>query len=169
MTGRGLTSSCVPAIPHSLAAVVLHNPGNHCYLNSIVYLLAYACRLHEPHGPLRVERAVNSVIAHPGVSAQQGGQLIANLPAWRSLLEEWQNLHHQQDCMELLHHLLERNPLPFANCHWEARPVRGTAAVRRPLISGTAYVDVPLPRRAHAIPFRNVLSSGMSKRFRMVW
>ena len=52
--------------------------------------------------------------------------------------------------MELLHHLLERNPLPFATCRWEARPVPGTAAARRPLICGTAYVDIPLPRRAHA-------------------
>ena len=152
--GRGLTFSCAPAVPHTLADVVLHNPGNHCYLNSTVYLLAYACCLHAPHGPLRgatkLECAVHSVIAHPGVRAQTREQLIANLPAWRSLLEEWQNLHLQQDCMELLHHLLERNPLPFANCQWEARPVRGTAAARRPLIRGTTYVNVPLPRRAHA-------------------
>ena len=52
--------------------------------------------------------------------------------------------------MELMHHLLERNPLPFAHCQWEARPVQGTAAARRPLIRGTAYVSVPLPRSAHA-------------------
>ncbi|CAE7941314.1 Pol, partial [Symbiodinium necroappetens] len=84
------------------------------------------------------------------VSTPREEQLIANMPAWRSLLEEWQHMHRQQDCMEFLHHLLERNPLPFATCRWEARPVPGTAAARRPLICGTAYVDVPLPRRAHA-------------------
>ena len=52
--------------------------------------------------------------------------------------------------MELMHHLLERNPLPFAHCQWEARPVQGTAAARRPLIRGAAYVSAPLPRSAHA-------------------
>ena len=152
--GRGLTSSCVPAIPRSLATVVLHNPGNHCYLNSAVYLLAYACCLYAPHGPPRgattLERAIHSVFAHPGEDTPPGEQLIAKLPAWRSLLADWQNLHQQQDAMELLHHLLERNPLPFAHCQWEARPIPGTAAARRPLIRGTAYVSVPLPRSAHA-------------------
>ena len=152
--GRGLTSSCVPAIPRSLATVVLHNPGNHCYLNSTVYLLAYACCLYAPRGPPRgattLERAIHSVFAHPGEDTPPGEQLIAELPAWRSLLADWQNLHQQQDAMELLHHLLERNPLPFAHCQWEARPIPGTAAARRPLIRGTAYVSVPLPRSAHA-------------------
>ena len=52
--------------------------------------------------------------------------------------------------MELLHHLLERNPLPFANCQWEARPIPGTEAASRPLIRGSIYVSVPLPRRGHA-------------------
>ena len=154
VTGRGLTSSCVPAIPQSLATVVLHNPGNHCYLNSTVYLLAYACYLHAPHGPPRgattLERAVHTVLAHPGEVTPPGEQLIAELPVWRSLLADWHNLHQQQDAMELLHHLLERNPLPFAHCQWEARPIPGTAAARRPLIRGTAYVAVPLPRSAHA-------------------
>ena len=90
----------------------------------MVYLLAYACCLHAPHGPPRgattLEHAVTSAISNPGVSAQQGERMIANMPVWRSLLGEWQNMHHQQDCMELLHHLLERNPLPFATCRWEA-------------------------------------------------
>ena len=154
VVGQGLTSSGVPVIPRSLATVVLHNPGNHCYLNSTVYLLAYACCLHAPHGPPRgatkLECAIHSVLAHPGEDAPHGKQLIADLPAWRSLLADWQNLHQQQDSMELMHHLLERNPLPFAHCQWEARPVPGTAAARRPLIRGTAYVSVPLPRSAHA-------------------
>ena len=144
----------MPAIPHSLAAVVLHNPGNHCYLNSIVYLLAYACCLHAPHGPPRgataLERAVHAVLTHPGEVTPSGEQLIAELPAWRSLLAHWHNLHQQQDAMELLHHLLERNPLPFAHCQWEARPIPGTAAARRLLIRGTAYVALPLPRSVHA-------------------
>ena len=152
--GRGLTASCVPAIPQSLATVVLHNSGNHCYLNSTVYLLAYACCLHAPYGPPRgatpLERAVHTVLAHPGEVTSPREQLIAELPAWRSLLADWHNLHQQQDAMELLHHLLERNPLPFARCHWEARPIPGTAAARRPLIRGTAYVALPLPRSVHA-------------------
>ena len=50
VVGQGLTSSGVPVIPRSLATIVLHNPGNHCYLNSTVYLFAYACCLHAPHG-----------------------------------------------------------------------------------------------------------------------
>ena len=154
VVGQGLTSSGVPVIPRSLATIVLHNPGNHCYLNSTVYLLAYACCLHAPHGPPRgatkLECAIHSVLAHPGEDTPHGKQLIADLPAWRSLLADWQNLHQQQDSMELMHHLLERNPLPFAHCQWEARPVQGTAAARRPLIRGTAYVSVSLPRSAHA-------------------
>ena len=145
MIGRDLTFSCVPAVPRSLATVVLHNPGNHCYLNSTVYLLAYACCLHAPHGPPRgattLEHAIHSILAHPGADTPPGEQLLAELPAWRSLLADWHSLHQQQDAMELLHHLLERNPLPFAHCQWEARPVPGTAAARRPLIRGTAYCN----------------------------
>ena len=152
--GRGLTFSCVPAIPRSLVTVTLHNPGNHCYLNSTVYLLAYACCMHAPHGPPRgataLEYAVHSVLANPGEDTPPGGRRIAELPAWRSLLVHWHGLHQQQDAMELLHHLLERNPLPFANCQWEARPIPGTEAASRPLIRGSIYVSVPLPRRGHA-------------------
>ena len=152
--GRGLTLSCVPAIPRSLVTVTLHNPGNHCYLNSTVYLLAYACCMHAPHGPPRgatvLEHAIHSVLANPGEDTPLGERRIAELPAWRSLLEHWHGLHQQQDAMELLHHLLERNPLPFARCQWEARPVPGTEAASRPLIRGSFYVSMPLPRRGHA-------------------
>ena len=154
VVGQGLTSSGVPVTLRSLATIVLHNPGNHCYLNSTVYLFAYACCLHAPHGPPRgatqLECAIHSILAPPGEDTPHGQQLIADLPAWRSLLADWQNLHQQQDSVELMHHLLERNPLPFAHCQWEARPVQGTAAARRSLIRGTAYVSVPLPRSAHA-------------------
>ena len=51
VTSPNLTLSYAPAMSDSLAAIVLHNPGNHCYLNSVVYLLAYACSLRAPHGP----------------------------------------------------------------------------------------------------------------------
>ena len=144
----------VPTIPRSLVTVTLHNPGNHCYLNSTVYLLAYACCMHAPHGPPRgatvLERAIHSVLANPGEDTPPGERRIAELPAWRSLLEHWHGLHQQQDAMELLHHLLERNSLPFARCQWEARPVPGTEAASRPLIRGSFYVSMPLPRRGHA-------------------
>ena len=145
---------CLPYLDPLRLLLNLHNPGNHCYLNSTVYLLAYACCLHAPHGPPRgateLECAIHSVLAYPGADAPPGGRLIAELPTWRSLLANWHGLHRQQDAMELLHYLLERNPLPFANCRWEARPIPGTAAASRPLIRGSAYVSVPLPRRGHA-------------------
>ena len=99
VTGLNLTLSYAPAMSDSLAAVVLQNPGNHCYLDSVVYLLAYACSVHAPHGPPRgataLEHALSSTISGPGMSTPRGEQMIANMPAWRSLLGEWQHMHRQ--------------------------------------------------------------------------
>ena len=55
----------------------------------------------------------------------------------------------QQDCMELLRHLLTENCLPRLQCCWEARPLPGSVAARRPMIRGLISIDLQLPRRTH--------------------
>ena len=154
VNGPAPTFLCAPALSRPLAVLVLHNPGNHCYLDSVVYMLAYACTLSAPTGPLRgataLEHALHSTVHEMGLGTSPSEHTLADTSVWRSLLREWPQVHHQQDCMELLHHLLERNPISFTTSRWEARPIPGTAAARRPLVCGTTYLDIPLPRRAHA-------------------
>ena len=56
-------------------------------------------------------------------------------------------MHRQQDCMELIRHLLTENCLPHLQCRWEARPLPGSVAARRPMIRGLINIDFQLPKR----------------------
>ena len=105
------------ALPAPLASLIPHNPGNHCYLHAAVYLLAYICAIQLPPGPLRganaLEQALSSLWRESSQPDPSAGLVLSALPEWRSLLNECRHLHRQQDCMELILHLLERHPIAF--------------------------------------------------------
>ena len=44
---------------------------------------------------------------------------------------------------------LHENCLPHLQCRWEARPLPGSVAARRPMIRGLISIDLQLPRRTH--------------------
>ena len=47
----------------------------------------------------------------------------------------------------IIRHLLTENCLPHLQCRWEARPLPGSVAARRPMIRGLINIDLQLPRR----------------------
>ena len=148
LSGPQFAARACLAYTATVASLTLHNPGNHCYL------LAYICAIRLPSGPLvganALEQALSSLWHERPQPDSSAGLVLSTLPEWRSLLREWQHLHRQQDCMGLILHLLERNPIAFPDCRWEARPLPGSVEARRPLIHGTTWIDLPLPRRDHA-------------------
>ena len=150
MNGAVPSSVC---IPDSLASLVLHNPDNLCYLNAAVFLLAYISALRQPAGPLQgatpLEHSLSSLLRNTPEVESHDGLMLPTIPAWGSLLRSWSSLHRQQDGMELLRHLLTENCLPHLQCRWEARPLPGSVAARRPMIRGLISIDLQLPRRTH--------------------
>ena len=153
VNGLPLSTACQHSLPASLVSRVRHNPGNHCYLHAAVYLFAYIGANQPPAGPLwganHLERALSSLWSGQFSSHSSAGLVLSLSPAWRSLLSEWPHLDRQQDCMELLVHLLERHPLASLHCRGEARPMPGSVEAHRPLVCGAKWIDVPLPRRDH--------------------
>ena len=152
--GGRLVKGVVPSqvcIPASLASLVLHNPDNLCYLNAAVFLLAYVSAHWQPYGPLQgatpLEHSLCSLLRSTPTVGSRDGLTLTAIPEWSSLLQSWSSLHQQQDCMELLRHFLEENCLSHLQCRWEARPIPGSVAARRPMIQGLINVDLPLPKR----------------------
>ena len=147
---KGVVPSPV-CIPASLASLVLQNPDNLCYLNAAVFLLAYVSALRQPTGLLQgatpLEHSLSSLLRSTPAVGSRDSLTLPAVPAWSSLLHSWSPLHQQQDCMELIRHLLAENCLPHLPCRWEARPVPGSVAARRPMIQGLINVDLQLPKR----------------------
>ena len=46
---------------------------------------------------------------------------ILDMLPWRVVLTNWQQIHMQQDCTEVLRHILDRCRFPALMCTWEAR------------------------------------------------
>ena len=47
--------------------------------------------------------------------------MILDMLPWRVVLTNWQQTHMQQDCAEVLRHILDRCRFPALTCAWEAR------------------------------------------------
>ena len=93
--------------------------------------------------------SLSSLLRNTPEVESHDGLMLPTIPAWGSLLRSWSSLHRQQDCMELLRHLLTENCLPHLQCRWEARPLPGSVAARRPISRGLISIDLQLPRRTH--------------------
>ena len=140
---------------------MLHNPDNLCYLNAAVFFLAYVSAHRMTIGPSQgatlLECSLNSLLYEAHTVSSGGGLMLPDIPEWATLLQSWSSLHQQQDCMELIRHLLEENCLPYLQCRWEARPKPGSVAARRPLTQGLPSVDLPLPKRAQATTLQDCI------------
>ena len=106
---RGASQSDVARQTQSLPNLTLQNPGNHCYLNSIVQALfwiyfAVPSDRNSVFGDLRP-------LLRPLLSAKGRVQLLRR-SAWRSLLQGWANVNQQQDTAELLEYLRHRIHIP---------------------------------------------------------
>ena len=111
-------------------------------------------------GATPLEHSLSSLLRNTPEVESHDGLMLPTIPAWGSLLRSWSSLHRQQDCMELLRHLLTENCLPHLQCRWEARPLPGSVAARRPMIRGLISIDLQLPRRTHDTTMQGHNSAG---------
>ena len=137
---RGASQSDVARQAPSLPSLTLHNPGNHCYLNSIVQAL---CWIY-----FAVPSDRNSVfgdlhpLLRPLLSAKGRVQLLRR-SAWRGLLQGWANVNQQQDTAELLEYLRHSIHIPGLIGKWEARTMRGTQVHVHQHMTGAPLISIP--------------------------
>ena len=96
---RGASQSDVARQTQSLPSLTLRNPGNHCYLNSLVQAL-YWIYFAVPSDRNSVFGDLHPLL-RPLLSAKGRVQLLRR-SAWRSLLQGWANVNQQQDTAELI-------------------------------------------------------------------
>ena len=137
---RGASQSDVARQTPSLPSLTLHNPGNHCYLNSIVQAL---CWIY-----FAVPSDRNSVfgdlhpLLRPLLSAKGRVQLLRR-SAWRGLLQGWANVNQQQDTAELLEYLRHSIRIPGLIGKWEARTMRGMQVHVHQHMTGAPLISIP--------------------------
>ncbi|CAE7559090.1 TRPT1 [Symbiodinium sp. CCMP2592] len=136
------------------------------YANSALLLLSLRLKPARPErSPLikeiqeaSLERSLQDLLSAP-VPTPGERITIPDLPGWHSSLRGWTNLHRQQDCLELIHHLFDQHCPAHMRCQWEARPIPGTVAARRPLISGLFNIDLPLPKKTSSATIQECIIS----------
>ncbi|CAE7304374.1 Pol [Symbiodinium sp. CCMP2592] len=141
------------------------------YANSALLLLSLRLKPARPErSPLikeiqeaSLERSLQDLLSDP-VPIPGERLTIPDLPGWHSLLSGWTNMHRQQDCLELIHHLFDQHCPAHMRCQWEARPIPGTVAARRPLISGLFSIDLPLPKKTSSATIQECIISWHEQR-----
>ena len=135
---RGASQSDVARQTQSLPNLTLHNPGNHCYLNSLVQALYWIY--------FAVPSDRNSVfgdpLLRPLLSAKGRVQLLRR-SAWRNLLQGWANVNQQQDTAELLEYLRHSIHIPGLRGKWEARTMRGMQVHVHQHMTGAPLIAIP--------------------------
>ena len=137
---RGASQSDVARQTPFLPSLTLHNPGNHCYLNSIVQALywiyfAVPSDRNSVFGDLRP-------LLRPLLSAKGRVQLLRR-SAWRGLLQGWANVNQQQDTAELLEYLRHSIHIPGLIGKWEARTMRGMQVHVHQHMTGAPLISIP--------------------------
>ena len=128
---------------YSPPSLILHYPGNHCYLNSLVQALCWI------YYAVALDR--NSVfgdfhpLLRPLLSARGRIQLYRR-SAWKSILQGWANVRQQQDPAELLEYLRNRVHVPGLRGRWKARTMRGEQVHAHQRMTGAPLIAVPCGR-----------------------
>ena len=137
---RGASQSDVARQTPSLPSLTLHNPGNHCYLNSIVQAL-YWIYFAVPSDRNSVFGDLHPLL-RPLLSAKGRVQLLRR-SAWRGLLQGWANVNQQQDTAELLEYLRHSIHIPGLIGKWEARTMRGMQVHVHQHMTGAPLISIP--------------------------
>ena len=96
----------------------LVNPSNLCYLHSVIHLMLHIL----PLAPSAMRPTGMLLTALKAAEKHQNKPVrILDMLPWKVVLTNWQQIHMQQDCTEVLRHILDRCRFPALTCAWEAR------------------------------------------------
>ena len=130
------TRACLPTYK-------LINPHNVCYLNSSVIAIAWAGLITDKSAAYGALNAALSAVN----SAR--GAYAPRLISWMPVLQNWENLHQQQDAGELLTFLLRRANPPACAGLWMARRLEQDRAQVQD--SGTLTAPLPMPLQGETL------------------
>ena len=100
----------------STRALILHNPYNLCYANSVLHMLYYA-RSHD--GQVSGLGAISGALTQAARSSRATN--IARGTEWAYLWRGWRQPTHQHDAAEFLQHLCQQTDCSALGGGWEAR------------------------------------------------
>ena len=97
-------------------SLVLHNPHNLCYANSVLHMIHYACSHHSQVTGLGILSGALTQAARTSTATN-----IARGKGWSCLWRGWRQPTHQHDAAEFLQHLCQQVECAALRGGWEAR------------------------------------------------